>query len=273
MKVDFFIIGGQKCGTTALHSFLINHPQIKGGINQKELDFFAYDKLFNKGLENYHSKFKKSLKENILFKKIFFLDSSPSYLLSGNPQITSNRIFNYNTKSKVIVLVRNPVERCFSAFQMYKKRYFENDKDWWMKWMETRGGDTKNVIRRTEVEYNNFDLFVKNEIDVLEKGLKIECPILKNGEFSKSIDLYRNTFKTNFLLIQNEEMHKNTSSTLNIVSDFLKIKSFDWSIFSNKKVFQGDYKLNIDSETINLLKAYYRDDIKFLYKNFNIDYR
>ena len=273
MRVDFFIVGGQKCGTTALHSFLINHPQIRGGSKQKELDFFAYDKLFSKGIGNYHSKFKKTLKEKVSFKEFFFIDSSPSYLLDENPQITSKRIFEYNAESKVIILVRNPIERSFSAFQMYKKRYFDKDKDWWVKWMKTRGGNTKNIIRRTEIEYKNFDLFVRNEINVLEKGLQIECPILKNGEFSKSIDLYRNKFKSNFLLIQNEEMHKNTSLTLDLVSDFLKIKSFDWTMFSNKKVFQGNYKLDIDSETINLLKKYYHDDINFLFENFNIDYR
>ncbi|MBU2919810.1 sulfotransferase domain-containing protein [Winogradskyella psychrotolerans] len=273
MKVDFFIIGGQKCGTTALHSFLINHPQIKGGSKQKELDFFAYEKLFNKGLSNYHSKFNKNIKEKILLKKTFFLDSSPSYLLDENPEITSSRIYEYNAKGKVIVLVRNPIERSFSAFQMYKKRYFERDRNWWVKWVKERGGDTNNIIKRKEAEFNNFNLFIKNEICAREKGLKIECPVLKNGEYSKSINLYRNKFKSNFLLIQNEEMHKNTTSTLVKVSDFLNIKPFDWSIFSDKKVFEGSYHFEVDLETINLLKNYYQNDINFLLKDFNIDYR
>jgi len=39
MKVNILIAGFQKCGTSALHSFLSEHPNIIGS-NPKELDYF-----------------------------------------------------------------------------------------------------------------------------------------------------------------------------------------------------------------------------------------
>ena len=40
-KVSLFIIGAQKSGTTALHEYLLKHPNIIGA-NKKELNFFNF---------------------------------------------------------------------------------------------------------------------------------------------------------------------------------------------------------------------------------------
>lgn len=44
MKVDFMIIGAQKCGTTTLFDILNNHPSVNG-CRPKELHFFIVEKL------------------------------------------------------------------------------------------------------------------------------------------------------------------------------------------------------------------------------------
>ena len=43
---DFLIIGGQKCGTTSLYNYLLNHPDIYPSL-WKEVNFF--DKIFTEG--------------------------------------------------------------------------------------------------------------------------------------------------------------------------------------------------------------------------------
>ena len=46
-KIDIFIVGGQKCGTTALHNYLIQNPRINQGLT-KELHYFDYEPYFFK---------------------------------------------------------------------------------------------------------------------------------------------------------------------------------------------------------------------------------
>ena len=48
-KVGLFIIGAQKCGTTSLHHYLGQHPELTGS-KPKEIDFFSYDGLYKKDI-------------------------------------------------------------------------------------------------------------------------------------------------------------------------------------------------------------------------------
>ena len=47
-KPDFLIVGAQKSGTTALQSFLNQHPRIKCA-ERKEVGFFNRDKCYQQG--------------------------------------------------------------------------------------------------------------------------------------------------------------------------------------------------------------------------------
>src|SRR5690349_21510248 len=51
---DFLIIGGQRCGTSSLYYYLLEHRQI-GTASTKELHFF--DDHFEKGLNWYRAQF------------------------------------------------------------------------------------------------------------------------------------------------------------------------------------------------------------------------
>ena len=51
-----FVLGVQKGGSSSLHSFLLLHPLVCGGIH-KEPHFFDHDEFFRKGREAYASFF------------------------------------------------------------------------------------------------------------------------------------------------------------------------------------------------------------------------
>ena len=57
MLPSFLVIGGMKCGTSALYEHLIKHPSIF--ISKKNIDFFN-DECWPKGLEWYKSFFPES---------------------------------------------------------------------------------------------------------------------------------------------------------------------------------------------------------------------
>ena len=117
MKVDFFIVGAPKAGTTSLYHYLNEHPEIVMS-RQKETDYFSDEDLQKKGLyygknrintlEKYHSLF-----QNADQKKTG--EASVSYLFYEDvPQ----KIKAYNSNGKIIIMLRNPVDRAFSHYLM-----------------------------------------------------------------------------------------------------------------------------------------------------------
>jgi hypothetical protein len=116
-QLDFIVAGAQKCGTTALHYQLERHPQIALP-NNEELHFFDDEERFG-GDVNYqdlHDSFRPSL------GAVAVGESTPVYLY-WRPAL--ERIWNYNKDIKLIILLRNPVDRAFSHWNMQRERGYE----------------------------------------------------------------------------------------------------------------------------------------------------
>ena len=118
MLVDFFIVGAPKAGTTSLFYYLNKNKGICMS-NIKEPNFFSsqdlktqkiyYDSLILDNLKEYERIFTPKNKQQIIG------EASVSYLFYPN---VANRIFDYNTRSKIIIILRDPVERAFSHYSM-----------------------------------------------------------------------------------------------------------------------------------------------------------
>lgn len=275
MKVDFIIAGGQKCGTTALHKFMSHHPQVTVSW-PKELDFFNYDNIFKLGYPYYHSHFRRNsnFKSQIIdwWIKRRYLEASPTYLTDCNINETANRIIQYNPRIKIMCLVRNPVDRAFSAWNMYRTRFFENGDEWWYEWMEKRTGERPRVIRRTREEYEDFNLFLIKEHKALSKNQKIACDVLQMGEYYKGIKIFKKVFGENFLIVKNEDLNIDTPRELKLISDFLDLKNYNWANFDGVKIFKGEYNKNLDPTAREILSNYYSFPNQKLYELTGIKY-
>jgi Sulfotransferase domain len=121
-KLDFVIAGAQKSGTTALHYYLQKHPQITLG-DQQEIHFFDNDELFARPVdyELLHRHFPPVTRSTRLrdatARQAIAGDCTPSYLYH---RPAMERIWNYNPAIKLIVLLRNPVERAFAHWNMQR---------------------------------------------------------------------------------------------------------------------------------------------------------
>ena len=106
---DFLGIGAQKAGTTWLHRMLKRHPQIgfaQGDAgNLKEVHF--WDKKQERGLDWYVSLFQS---DRIMG------DITPAYAIL--PARTVRSIYELNPRVRMIYILRNPVERAWSAALM-----------------------------------------------------------------------------------------------------------------------------------------------------------
>lgn len=270
MKVSFIIAGFQKCGTTALFNFLSHHPKIISS-NPKELDFFNYDVNYNKGFDFYHSHFKNKPIFN-KYRGFRFIEASPSYVNDKDFKKTIDRLYQYNSNLKIIILVRNPIARAFSAWNMYRKRYLEGRTNWWFEWVEKRTGFPSNAIRRHPEEYDNFSLFVQRELECISNNTEIESGILRIGNYYKGIQASKDVFKKQILVMKNETMYSNTTDELKKISKFLNLPDYDWEQFEDVKIFKGDYKSKFNLSTMKILENYYYESNIKLFELTGIDY-
>jgi hypothetical protein len=113
-RLDFILAGAQKSGTTALHYFLSRHPDICMG-DQQEIHFFDNDAMFVSGpnYEELHKHYPP------MAPSIIAGDCTPSYMYH---EPAMQRIWNYNPKIKLLILLRNPVERAFAHWNMQRYR-------------------------------------------------------------------------------------------------------------------------------------------------------
>ncbi len=103
--VGFCGIGAMKAGTSWIHACLYEHPEIFLPAH-KEIHFFS--QYFNKGLDWYASQFQSPEDAKIVG------EFSPSYLYSPE---APRRISEYDRNIRLIVCLRDPVERTQSAFR------------------------------------------------------------------------------------------------------------------------------------------------------------
>jgi len=116
---DFIIIGARCCGTTSLHAYLARHPEIRLP-SKKELHFF--DDHFTAGPSYYRSHFpwrlQKWRSERLLRRPFRTGEASPFYLY--HPRVPE-RAWALCPQAKLIVLLRNPVDRAFSHYQQSRR--------------------------------------------------------------------------------------------------------------------------------------------------------
>jgi hypothetical protein len=111
-RLDFILAGAQKSGTTALHYFLEKHPNITMG-DKQEMHFFDNEEIFSRPVdyELLHQHFRPVSSSTIAG------ECTPIYIY-WKPAI--ERIWKYNPKIKLLIILRNPVDRAFAHWNMQR---------------------------------------------------------------------------------------------------------------------------------------------------------
>lgn len=186
---NFFIVGAPKAGTTSLYEYLKNIPEIFMS-SIKEPNFFSENTIS----ENYPiTIIRKKLEYLSLFDKVqnekIIGESSTSYL--SDPE-TPHKIHKINPNSRILISLRDPVERAFSHYLMHKrttwltsslheelqnsisKKFNHNQHR-----LKLEHGLYFNDIRRYQEIFGKnqvtiliFEEFIKNKKESIEKVLK-----------------------------------------------------------------------------------------------------
>ncbi len=105
MLPTFIVIGAMKSGTSSLHKYLNEHPEI-GMSKHKELDFFKTTEDFAKGVDWYSKQFPSGY--NVIG------ESSPNYSKCHHFPGAAERMHSVLPNISLIYILRNPIERAIS---------------------------------------------------------------------------------------------------------------------------------------------------------------
>ncbi len=110
-RVNLFVIGVNKAGTSWLYYLLSEHPDVFMS-DVKELYFFGEDQNGPADLDAYHRHFP--------FDRSYRYFGEATVMYYREPQVASE-ITDYNPEAKLLAIVRDPIERLVSQYRYHKQ--------------------------------------------------------------------------------------------------------------------------------------------------------
>jgi len=230
LKVSFIVVGVQKGGTTALDSFFRQHPHICMP-RKKELHFFDNEEYFQKpDYSIYHYYFSPKNDGQILG------EATPSYMFWHS---APRRIWEYNRDAKLIAILRNPIERAFSHWNMQYQR----------------GKDTRS-----------FWEAITHETETCRMSLPFQnrpFSYVSRGFYTEQLRRLWLFFpQEQVLVLKNNELRQHPQQTLNRISNFLDIDPFPK--IENKLVHTMQRNITMSEKERQLLHYTFEYEIKQL---------
>ena len=228
---DFVIVGAQKGGTSFLYHLLTLHPLVEPAA-RKELHFFDNPERFDNGAGWYRRCFPQSgWKDG---RRSITGEATPSYLFY--PPV-AKRMAGVVPQARLIVLLRNPVDRTYSHYQMQVKR-------------GTEPSTFEEAIEQQHAPYVSRSIYVDQ--------------LLRWFEFFSQEQM---------LILKSEDFFERPVETLKVVLNFLDLP--EWQPEASElqqRRHTGSYKHKMDPSTRRRLEAYFEPYNKRLYECLGVDF-
>lgn len=251
------IIGAQKGGTSALYSYLAQHPLLAPSV-EKEVEFFGSELRYAQGLEWYASQWHyKTPRDAIRF------EASPVYMVGPH---APERIKKILPGVKLIAVLRDPVLRAYSAWQMYR-RQLESDPDFYEKLLRDRytPEEGAKMVRRTPAEMDDFYLAVQREAACVAAGKPMLMSVLELGLYGPQLKRYADIFpREQLLILDSNDLRTRRVHTLNRVLRFIGLPQWNWTDTDLTDVFVGKWSAPMPERARDFLREYYRDSNRML---------
>lgn len=203
------VIGAQKAGTTTLHDWLIQQPDVCLP-SIKETHFFNLDERYYQGIDWYLQQFPECKKGDVVG------EICPAYLFFEGVPL---RIKKDIDSPRFIIIFRDPIDRAWSHYLMSLGRGHET-----LPFIEALMAEEKRLL----ADDNRFALFHHSYI--------------ARGKYSEQVKRYKRVFPASeFLYIKFNDLfsEKEGFETYNKICRFIGIKSLPEIADRNKKSNQA----------------------------------
>lgn len=235
----FLIIGAAKCGTSSLYDYLMQHPCVGRSLT-KQLHFF--DRYYDRKISWYKVCFpfvwQKFFIEKLKHQNFATGEATAHYMTHP---LAAKRAYKVIPNVKIIVMLRNPVDRAYSHYQMEKDH--KNEELTFEEAIEIEPKRIKGEIEEMQNNQNNSGRNYPHRAYV------------KSGEYLDQIKTWMELYpKENFMFIKSEDFNENPSVVYNDVLKFLELSPFKLDRY--EKIRKRKYeKMNVDVRK-KLLKYY-----------------
>jgi hypothetical protein len=244
---EFIIVGAQKSGTTSLYRYLEAHPNMVPPIT-KELTFF--DRNFHRGTQWYRLHFPlrtAGYTPGDAGSKAFTGESSSYYLFHP---LVPQRIAETLPQTKILILLRNPVDRAYSHYQHKLRRHqetlsFEEAID---AEPERLAGEEEKICKNPRYRSQAHSLH-----SYLARGIYLEQILRWQKYFSPE----------RMLILESSSLFKRTDETYQQVLKFLGVPA--WQPESFGQHFAGGYKSKMSPTMRQKLVDYFAPHNRRLY--------
>jgi hypothetical protein len=251
---DFLVIGAQKAGTTALYSYLREHPAIAGP-PWKEVSFF--DRHFWRGEAWYRGNFPNRLYLRRMRARAgvepIVGEASPSYVFHP---LAPQRVVALVPDVRLVVLVRNPVDRALSHYHHEV----------------ALGREPLSFEEALEQE----DARLKGELERMRDPKYFShawwnFTYRSRGRYADQLERWLEIFpRERLLIVPSEDLLDRPAETYGQVLDFLGAPRHE--LESYPKVFERAYA-EMDPRTRNELREYFAEPNRRLYELVGHDLR
>ena len=248
---NFLIIGAQKAGTTSLYGYLYQHPQILRA-RKKEVHYF--DLNYSNGLQWYRSHFAPRHLIDTYPRRITG-EASPYYLFHP---LSASRIHCDLPGVKLIVLLRNPVDRAIS-------HYFH---------AVQKGEEDLPIWRAFEEEEHRLEMeFEKMLLDPSYQSTAFQRHSYKaRGIYVTQIERFMELFgMDDILILKAEDMFQDYRQTLHMTYAFLGVDPGHLPAITKAKNV-GTYPKHIPPGIRDYLNDYFRPYNEQLYNYLDRDF-
>lgn len=239
-------------------SRLINeHPAVMPAL-VKEVEYFSLK--YKMGESWYRSHFPTSLQKHRLAKKTkqnpVTGDSTPYYIFHP---MASSRMKNLLPEVKLIVILRNPIDRAYSHYHHAVRRKIN---------IETLSFEDAINIEKERLS-GEKDQIIKDPHFIPKSHHQYSY--LARGIYADQLENWFKYYDRNqFLFLTTEDFHKNIQRTLDQVFNFLGLNPF--KIDYPKRFNVGNYKEKMNEDTRRSLIEYFKPHNERLYKLLQRDF-
>lgn len=267
---SFIIIGAARAGTTSLYAYLISHPNVLPAV-KKETVFFNY--AYHTNPDWYKMYFptiseREKIKKQKGIQRVITGEATPSYLI--DPHVPQ-RISEMLPGIKLIVLLRNPIERALSHY--YHNIFFGIEKlpfEEGIKKEPERINKSFEELKNEEINFNDTPVSYFFRIMRFKTKNYFNFSYLESGKYYELLKNWLDVFpKNQLLIIQSEDFFDNTKNIFRQVQDFLDLPYYDLGHYGlHWEIKHQPMKDNLRKS----LKEYFEPYNSKLYKYLNRDF-